>query len=91
MTRPARRLILPGLALLLAACSIPGASRTEALSREAVTVAGQSCSFVTSNIETNTINGIHRYLETVLQCPRQSFDCNGADRDACVAAIGARP
>ena len=80
-------LTLTGLALT--SCSVPGGSRTEILSRETVSVGGRSCQYVSRSTETNTINGIHRYVDGVISCNGKAFQCNQSTRDQCVAGVAA--
>lgn len=75
--------------LLLTSCSMQGGSRTEVLSREAVDVGGQSCQFVSRRTSTNTINGIHRYVDGVIRCNDTEFECYQSTRDQCAAGAAA--
>jgi len=74
----------------LAACSIPGASRTSVQYRAPVVVAGQTCEFVERRTETNTINGIHSYVAGEITCGRQTYSCDDETPESCGAAIAAR-
>lgn len=82
---------MAAVGVMLAGCTVPGVPRTEIVGRESVTVGGRTCQFITRRTETATVNGMHRYTDSVMRCNGQDYTCDDMSAEHCARAIASGP
>jgi hypothetical protein len=85
-----RLLTLPGIvALALSGCSLPYIPIVTDRSQEAVTVAGQACTYRSQTVQESNTLGVSRWVENSIDCGGQTYDCGDTSAGRCSAAIAA--